>query len=343
MSAGSDAAIPYHRMFGNCYCVLLYVCLKRRSEPDSRPVVRPTQSVATTTIKVAGTMATPGYRPTRDEMNVIVETARLLLKVVRRWQKYSLLPGFPVERGNQSALSALFALERALNPRRLAWGHKDRKQPVVRNWGNNVADSVAWLRALLDILMEKNRLESMTIALDFESWSARSDPLPQTVSVSENELRALRIAVSWLPNLDVLSPPVSPPVTLASRPVPRDSPPAEDGAIPVQLFGVRLRPFVLGRFKDKLTPAQFRVVEALINAGGSGLSKAGLMAVSGDAINVLKRLAKSDDDWGAVIHLPGRPGLGYRIGASADQRPPTPSHTDPSTLSHTTPHSSKSV
>jgi len=34
----------------------------------------------------------------------------------------------------------------------------------------------------------------------------------------------------------------------------------------------------------------------------------------GDTRKILKRLAESDPDWKAVIHFPGKPGVGYRIG-----------------------------
>jgi hypothetical protein len=49
-------------------------------------------------------------------MHLIVEAARNLFRVIRRWQKCAHLPGFPIERGNRSALNALFEMERALNP-----------------------------------------------------------------------------------------------------------------------------------------------------------------------------------------------------------------------------------
>ena len=147
-------------------------------------------------------MATTGYFPTRDEMHRIGVAARGLYQVVRRWQKYAHLPGYPADRGNQSALIALFGLERALNPKRLAWGHEGRGVVPVRNWGAGVADGVAWLRGLLDLLMEKNELQAMATAPDFDSWATGRHSLPQTVSVSaEEELLALRTAIRWLPRL----------------------------------------------------------------------------------------------------------------------------------------------
>jgi hypothetical protein len=288
-------------------------------------------------------MTTTGYLPTRDEMRAIAEAARALLKIVRRWQKYAHLPGYPVERGNQSALNALFGLERALNPKRLPWDHKGRGSLPVRNWGNNAADGVAWLRDLLDLLMVKNNLESMAAAPDFDSWAAGSQPLPQTVSVCEDELLALRTAIRCLPDLDTPSQSESPVIAARLRHRRCDSPSEPEEVTPVVLFGPGVRPLVLGRPKVKLTLAQFRVVKALLDAGEAGLCKARLQTISGDAINVLKRLAKSDDDWGAVIHLPGLPGRGYRIGAPTGLEQSTPSHTTPPLRSHTSPHSSESL
>jgi len=65
-----------------------------------------------------------------------------------------------------------------------------------------------------------------------------------------------------------------------------------------------------------LTRPQYGVVKALLEAGERGLSKDELDHKSkhGDARKILKRLAESDADWKAVIHFPGKPGVGCRIG-----------------------------
>jgi hypothetical protein len=286
-------------------------------------------------------MSNTGYSPSRDQMRAIVAAARDLLKIIRRWQKYAHLPGFPVERGNETALAALLSLERALNPHRLTWGHKDRGKLPVRNWGIGVADGVSWLCRLLDIFMAENTLETMAAAEDFASWSAGCCPLPQIVTVREDELRALHVALCWLPGLDSTSE-TGDSRALPPAPLP-PSPPheASEVPVPVVLISPSVRPFVLGRSKAKLTPAQFLVVKALMAAGEAGLTKARLLKVTGDAMNVLKRLAKSDKDWAAVVQLPGRSGRRYRLGLPADTEPPIPPHTALPTPPHTSPHRSK--
>ena len=67
--------------------------------------------------------------------------------------------------------------------------------------------------------------------------------------------------------------------------------------------------------KRPLTRPQYDVVKALLEAGEPGLSKDELDRKSkrGDARKILRRLADSDPDWEAVIRLPGRPGVRYRI------------------------------
>ena len=133
------------------------------------------------------------------------------------------------------------------------------------------------------------------------------------VSIQEDELAALRVVIGLLPRLGVLPE--------ADRAAPAQTPTSDapgpssetPDSVPVILLGARLRPLVLGRRKERLTPAQFRVVRALLEAGDRGLGKANLSRVGGDAVNVLKRLAKSDPGWGAVIELPGQKGSGYRI------------------------------
>jgi hypothetical protein len=84
---------------------------------------------------------------------------------------------------------------------------------------------------------------------------------------------------------------------------------------PVVLAGQGQSPRVLGRLKSPLSHAQYDVVQALLKAGPAGLTKDGLTSNSnhGDAVNILKRLARSDPDWKEVIRLAGKTGGRYRI------------------------------
>jgi hypothetical protein len=74
-------------------------------------------------------------------------------------------------------------------------------------------------------------------------------------------------------------------------------------------------PVVLGKQKPPLTRTRYDVVKTLLEAGQDGLTVDELAKKShhGDAVNSLKKLARSDPDWGAVISLPGSSGMGYRI------------------------------
>jgi hypothetical protein len=82
----------------------------------------------------------------------------------------------------------------------------------------------------------------------------------------------------------------------------------------VKLFGQGEFPCVDGKEKDTLTTAQYNVIDAMIQAEKS-LTKDDLDRKSGhgDARKVLKRLAKRDPGWAAVISFPGTTGKGYRI------------------------------
>ena len=91
--------------------------------------------------------------------------------------------------------------------------------------------------------------------------------------------------------------------------------PAAPQAPSVQLGGRADDPIVRGKKKGSLRYAQYNVVKALDSAGATGLTKDQLVNRSGhtDAVQILKRLAKSDPDWKAVISLPGTSGKRYRI------------------------------
>jgi hypothetical protein len=84
---------------------------------------------------------------------------------------------------------------------------------------------------------------------------------------------------------------------------------------PVVLWKPHEKPVVRGNEKRPLRITQFNVVQALLKAGESGLTKDALIRSSGhtDALGILKRLKESDSDWGAVIHFADKPGGHYRI------------------------------
>lgn len=90
--------------------------------------------------------------------------------------------------------------------------------------------------------------------------------------------------------------------------------PPSSGVPPVVLNGQAKAPVVKGKPKPTLRHAQYNVVQALLRAGGGGLTKDQLVSQSGhsDAVNILKRLAR-DRDWATVIGLPGTSGKRYRI------------------------------
>jgi hypothetical protein len=73
-------------------------------------------------------------------------------------------------------------------------------------------------------------------------------------------------------------------------------------------------PRVNGKSKKRMTPEQFKVVQALLSAGEDGLSKGELEKKSGigDPLGVLRRLRK-DPDYGNAIDMAGTRGRGYRV------------------------------
>ncbi|NLY02216.1 MAG: hypothetical protein GXY83_39530 [Rhodopirellula sp.] len=83
----------------------------------------------------------------------------------------------------------------------------------------------------------------------------------------------------------------------------------------VKLFGPGEEPEVNGKRKPILTAARYDTVQALVEAGETGLTKDQLDHKSGhtDARKLLKALADGDADWAEVILFPGTPGKGYRI------------------------------
>src|ERR1035437_9682497 len=86
----------------------------------------------------------------------------------------------------------------------------------------------------------------------------------------------------------------------------------------VVVLGPDSVPIVRGEsLSQPLTDKQYRVIEALIDAGPDGLTLAELQHTSGcaGARDILERLRKEDKRWRSVIQFPGsRGGGGYRLG-----------------------------
>jgi hypothetical protein len=97
--------------------------------------------------------------------------------------------------------------------------------------------------------------------------------------------------------------------------LPPSAPPAEPAGPPLILGEPGDEPVVRGKKKPRLTAAQFDVLKALLDAKDKGLTKDELVNNSGhtDAVNVLKRLWKKDDDWKSIIQMAEVPGGRYRI------------------------------
>ncbi len=86
--------------------------------------------------------------------------------------------------------------------------------------------------------------------------------------------------------------------------------------LPLVVLGKRSdEPLFRGIRKERLTEAQYDVVDTLLTAGEDGLSKDALVRKSkrGDARGVLRRLDKSDRDWDSVILMAGKSYRKYRI------------------------------
>jgi hypothetical protein len=93
-----------------------------------------------------------------------------------------------------------------------------------------------------------------------------------------------------------------------------DNPP-EPNDPPVILSGRRYNPLVMGLLCPLLTDAQFDVVQALLEAGPTGLSMKQLATITGRKApqTTAKYLKDSGPPWSEVIHLAGKPYGRYRI------------------------------
>lgn len=95
---------------------------------------------------------------------------------------------------------------------------------------------------------------------------------------------------------------------------------------PVVLNGPDSPPLVLGKEKALLSAAQYAIIAELVEVNGAGVTENELHHRTGygDARKTLERL-RSDEDWAAVIHFPGkgRKGVGYRIARPVFRHSPT--------------------
>jgi hypothetical protein len=87
----------------------------------------------------------------------------------------------------------------------------------------------------------------------------------------------------------------------------------------VVLAGLDVDVIVRGKNKGRLTPGQYRVVEALVNAFPERLGADTLKSRSGQhyPVEMIDRLRR-DGDWAAVLDKPGKAHGGYAIKASSN-------------------------
>ena len=99
-----------------------------------------------------------------------------------------------------------------------------------------------------------------------------------------------------------------------TEPPPASKPPADSGTLPIVLGELDDEPMVWGRPKPRLTPGQYRVVKALIDAHPERLSKDTLVKRSDteSPIGMIDRLRR-DEDWASVLDKPGQAHGGYGI------------------------------
>jgi hypothetical protein len=88
----------------------------------------------------------------------------------------------------------------------------------------------------------------------------------------------------------------------------------EDQPSALVLGGPEDEPIVLGQRKPRLTPGQYRVVKAMLDAAPTRLSKDQLARRSEteDPIGMIDRLRR-DQDWAAVLDKPGQAHGGYGL------------------------------
>jgi len=128
--------------------------------------------------------------------------------------------------------------------------------------------------------------------------AANGKTVPWDRLANWGEMARLRDALDQLPLAVPLSAAGIPPVARSRR---------------VILYGFKDNPVVNGREKPGLKTTDYKLVLALIEAGGEGLTKSGLEPISSDYWKALDSLKGSDPDWDRVIHFPGKGGRGYWI------------------------------
>lgn len=258
-------------------------------------------------------MQAENYRPSRDAMIAIRHAAEAFRSDAVRWQGFHQYPNCPVEIGNLIALRALLGLERALNPHFYQFDDSRRQLPEPVAWDFNVVGGLYWIRNLNEVLIRRWGVESFSTAENFARWRELVKHLPETVSISAEELEEfshgieLMGLVSTSGGAEVASPRAEP-----NRP----TEPAPSGACRVRYNPRGEKFWIDGKEVERPTLYQFHVVKALSEAGPDGLSLEDVKAVSGhkDVPAILDRLiAKDPEIWGSVIFKAGVKGNGYRL------------------------------
>jgi hypothetical protein len=194
-----------------------------------------------------------------------------------------------------------------------------RSNPTLAAWrdvGTALAElsyKVLWVYEAVPILPEA--WDGLNNAVDRLPSEERGLAAPLVFGIGYRTLAelTLRLQEAYDDICQCLSTPDPP--NESAAPVVSNQMPDRQATPPVILRGHGMPPVVRGVAQRILSKAQYEVVQALLDAGPTGLSKDELEEKSkhADARKILKRLHDSYPDWKRVILLAGRPGGRYRL------------------------------
>ncbi len=139
-------------------------------------------------------------------MTAVLFAARELHATFEEFWEDCKLPDFPTDGGSDDALRAMFELDLALNPLRLAWDYPRRKRPTTHAWSLRTVTGFRWLRDLLDGLIERSGSESLSTELNFERWADSRASLPELITIEADRIHSLSRAIERITGeLDVES------------------------------------------------------------------------------------------------------------------------------------------
>ena len=243
-----------------------------------------------------------GYYPSKEQKRAAERAILDFCDIVDNYIELSDMVPYPSDRIADGAVKVLYEIERVFNPMFLTWDNTSRRNLEPRLWPTLVDGGWIFARNIVDVVLERNGLQSLTTMkiLEFEVY-CRSRP-STALRVTKEDTYGLRKAVEMLQNFHPVDTDEEATVRDSAAALPTSAPSnGPEPAVAAWPTGNKLR-FADGTSED-VDPKTVRAVRYL-SQKPYGASDKELEEAEPGATKALRTTCKASAKLRNAIHIP---------------------------------------